>query len=63
MGAADLSDKPLFSKSSGGFTLASKASFPTFARARQEASVDSREKQKRAHARGGGVRYQFETCF
>lgn len=28
VGAADLSDKPLFSKSSSGFTLASKVSFP-----------------------------------
>lgn len=57
VGTADLSDKPLFSKSSGGFTLASKASFPTFARAKQEVNVDSREKQK------PGEGCQFETCF
>lgn len=44
--STDLSDKPLFSKSSGGFTLASKVSFPMYARAKQEAGVDSREKQK-----------------
>lgn len=50
-------DKPLFSKSNGGFPLASKVSFPMFARAKQEASVDSREQQKR----GEGCR--FETCF
>lgn len=47
VGVVDLSDKPLLSKSSGGFTLASKASLPTFARAKQEASDNSREKQKR----------------
>lgn len=46
VGAADSSDKSLFSKSSGGFTLASKVSFPMYARAKQEAGVDSREKQK-----------------